>query len=308
MNEILCLDIGGSKLIAGALTRSGQICYQKKYHWTQMGKEEVLKRLFSAFEALRERFPEYDASCPIGITIPGFADSRQGVWCSSAFMKIRDIALANLFWQRYGVKIALDNDANACALAEQKFGVWGSIPNFIYITVSNSIGGAVCLDGNVRQGNSYKAGEVGLMMMQDLLNPGQRTALEELASGRGLSRNYARLTEREDDFFVAADRLAELAKAGDLGAQRALELEGIYLGRAIAQASLVVNPGLVILGGGVTLAYDMFKAVLERELAKEMRSVPEMVPHVVVTKFGYYSALMGAGALALQQQERAGQL
>lgn len=304
MNEILCIDIGGSKFITGAVTPGGEVLYTQKYLWQEHGVQNIVRQLFYGVDELIARFPQQDSRIPLGVTIPGFADPDAGIWLSSSFLGIQALPIAELFQTRYGRPVVLDNDANACALAERRFGAGRNVMNFLYMTISNSIGGAFFLDGKLRQGSHRKAGEIGMLPTDDLAaKPPRRKNLEDLASGRGLSRTYRCLSGENIEKPIPASRLMELAASGDKNAQRTFDIEGIYLARAIAQAAFLTDPGLVILGGGVTLAYSMFEDTLHRELHREMFHAPSMIPEVRVTPLGYLGALLGAASLALGRME-----
>ncbi len=304
MNEILCIDIGGSKFIAGAVTPEGKVLYTQKYVWQGHGAQNIVRQLFHGVDELVSHFPQQDSHIPFGITIPGFADPDAGIWLSSSFLGIQALPIAELFQKRYGRPVVLDNDANACALAEHRFGAGRDVLNFLYMTISNSIGGAFFLDGKLWQGSRRKAGEIGMLPTDDLAaKPPRRMNLEDLASGRGLSRTYRRLCGEGTEESLPADRLMELAVSGDKNARKAFDIEGIYLARAIAQAAFLTDPGLVILGGGVTLAYSMFEDTLHRELRREMLHAPSMIPEVRATPLGYLGALLGAASLALGKME-----
>ncbi len=305
MDEILCMDIGGSKLLTGAISKTGELLFQRRYTWQGKGNAAILEQLLQAFADLTAQVPQWDRTCPLGMTIPGFADSERGMWCSSSFLEVKNLSISEAFFKEYGISVALDNDANACAIAEKQFGGWSNTEDFLYMTVSNSIGAAFFTDGRLCRGSLGMAGEIGLLPTTDLLSSGyQIRPLEQLASGRGLSQNYCRLSNREEDIFWPADRLQAMAIQGDLAAAEAFRLEARYLARGIAQAAFLLNPTAVILGGGVMCTWELLKPALTSSLREEMASCPKMLPKLAVTKLGYSGALIGAGALALAGSER----
>lgn len=303
MEGTLCIDVGGSKYLAGAISADGKLLYCQKYTWQKHDRGNrlrILQKLFDAMDELVSLFPQY-AHSPMGMTVPGLADSVRGIWISCAFLGIGQLNIGQLFSRRYGVPLYLENDANACAVAEYHWGKGKDCQSFMYLTISNSIGSALFLGGDIYQGSSQTAGEIGMCLVEDLLSGDglRRYPLEDLASGRGLAQNYQRISHCYSEQPIAADVLAALAEKGDSSARKAFELEGIYLGRAIARCAFLFNPEKVILGGGVTLAFSWFQNSLHNTLHSEMRHLLKAVPQVSVTSLGYENALLGAASLAI---------
>ena len=303
MKGALCIDVGGSKYLAGAVSAEGELLYQRRYVWQEEDRGDrnrILSKLLDAADDLVRRFPQY-AREPMGMAVPGLADPRRGIWVSSGFLGVSQLDVGERFLQRYGTPLYLENDANACAIAEHHWGEGKGCSSFIYLTVSNSIGGALFLEGSLCEGASQTAGEIGMCLAEDLLagEGARRRPLEDLASGRGLAQNYQRLCHQYDGQPVTAVELAERARRGDPAAKQAFDLEGIYLGQAIARCAFLFNPEKVILGGGVMLAFPCFREMLRSTLLSEMRHLLKAVPPVVPTPLGYENALLGAAALAL---------
>ena len=233
MEGTLCIDVGGSKYLAGAISADGKLLYCQKYTWQKHDRGNrlrILQKLFDAMDELVSLFPQY-AHSPMGMTVPGLADSVRGIWISCAFLGIGQLNIGQLFSRRYGVPLYLENDANACAVAEYHWGKGKGCQSFMYLTISNSIGSALFLGGDIYQGSSQTAGEIGMCLVEDLLSGDglRRYPLEDLASGRGLAQNYQRISHCYSEQPIAADVLAALAEKGDSSARKAFELEGIYL-------------------------------------------------------------------------------
>ena len=303
--SVLCMDIGGSKLLTGEVDDTGKVIRQKRFLWNGRGNTAVMDQLYMTFENLAENTAQFDRSYPVGLTIPGIADPEQGLWRSSTFLDVKDLPVSEEFAKRYGVSVALDNDANACAVAEKRFGGWENLNDFLYMTVSNSIGAAFYSGGRLGRGYSGMAGEIGLLPTEDLLDSGHKICtLESLASGRGLSENYYRLSGKENISFMPADRLQLMAEQGDPAASEAFRLEAKYLARAIAMATFLLNPSEVILGGGVFCAGKILMPAIVNDLHREMKDYPGMLPKLGVTKLGYSGGLVGAAALAFAAAER----
>lgn len=299
---ILAVDIGGSKYVAGLIDWQGKVLYRRKYRWNSFSVEKVITDLISAMEAVIKIAKEKIIA--VGMTIPGLADSDQGIWLSSSFMGIYNLPIGSIICEHFGLPVYIENDCNACALAERMFGRCRQIENFLYLTVSNSIGGAIVINGEVYPGAFGCAGEVGLIPVDidDFLSESKsyRIALEDCASGRGLVNAYLRLGGKRKIDGVCPDgvNITRLARSGDEVAIRALYKEGRYLGRAIAACSLILNPEMVIIGGGLSLAFDQFGDVLRNTVKKEMEVSGTNCPMIEVTSLGYDGGLIGAAAVA----------
>lgn len=306
MEEILCIDIGGSKYMVGVVTPEGKILQCRKFLWEndKGNPGKMMGRIIKTVDQVLTEHPRCTEN-PVGMTIPGLVDAEEGVWRSSEFLGVSNLPVGAVFKRRYGVSLAMENDANACAYGECFFGEGRFCKNFLYMTVSNSIGGALCLNGEIYTGAWGEAGEFGMCLAEDMLEKktSVRRPLETLASGRGLSENYCRLKGIDDGRQIHAAVLERYAQKGDEAAARAFELEGTYLGRAIAHAAFLLNPQKVVLGGGLSLLFDSYKATLMDTLRREMKRLPNSMPEVKATSLGYHGALLGAAALVLKLQE-----
>ncbi len=302
---ILSVDIGGSKYVAGLVDLQGNVLYRRKYTWDGLSTQKVLSDLISAMESVTKN-PEEEIVA-IGMTIPGLADSKRGIWISSSFMGIYNLPIGSIMNEHFGLPVYIENDCNACALAERMFGRCRQIEHFLYLTVSNSIGGAIVANGEVYQGASGCAGEVGIIQVNTDddrdESPSHRLPLEDCASGRGLVDSYLRLGGQQKIDGVCPDgvSIARLAREGDRVAKRAFCKEGKYLGQAIAVCSLILNPEIVIIGGGLSLAFDQFGDILLDTVEKEMKFSGSKCPVIEATALGYDGGLIGAAAVAKKQ-------
>lgn len=295
-HAVLAVDIGGSKFVIGLITRQGDILYKRKYKWGQISEKNVVNCLFQAMsEAIRINTDIIVDS--VGMTIPGLADSEKGMWISAHFMGIYNLPMRAIMQEKLGIPVFLDNDCNACAQAEMLFGSCKNISDFLYITVSNSIGGALVLDGKVYNGAHGKAGEIGLFSC--IARNGRRRPLEQIASGRGIAEEYIALGGLKDIAGSApnGENISQLARKGDKVAVKVFKNEGKYLGYAIADACELLDPEKVIIGGGISLVFDLYKNTLFHTIEE----CSDLMKYITVepTILGYDGALYGAACLAI---------
>lgn len=293
--EILCLDLGGSKLAWGMMA-DGQLRWTRQQPWQPQSADEILATLLPLAKAALAEV-EQGSVAAVGITIPGPCDQEKGIWLAANFAAIGDFPIADLLSESLYLPVYADNDAKACTLAEQRYGAGRGCEDFLYLTVSNGIGGGIVAAGKLLRGAGNHAGEIGHCC---IVPEGRRCAcgkqgcLEAYAAGPGLSHTYQALSGQA----MNGKELAQLAQSGDELALRAWALEGDYLGRGIACAVNLLNPQRVIIGGGLSLAFPHYeqalRASLDRHVFPHLRPLPQVVP----TPLGYFGGLYGAAAVA----------
>jgi glucokinase len=190
--------------------------------------------------------------------------------------------------ERLGLPILLENDANAAALGENRFGAGVGTRLMVYLTISTGVGGGIIIDREVYHGVSGAAGELGHIIVW-FNGPrclcGERGCLEAVASGTGLAWRARELVERGEAPGLArvltekgeldADEVADAVRAGDKQARRLFEEAGLYLGCALASLINIFNPEMIVLGGGVvTGAGDLFLDHAERVMRQLARKEP----------------------------------
>jgi glucokinase len=304
INEpVLAIDIGGSKFMVGLVNSSGEILCMERRLWTELSPEGVVGDIKKAVHDLLAEHSQYRPTI-MGATIPGLADPEKGLWVEASFSGIRDLPFASLMETEFGISVKIDNDGNACAKAERLFGCCKGVDHFIWVTVSNGIGGSIFANGSLYLGSRGNAGEIGHVVVEEGPNArpckcGLSGCAEMHASGLGLARNYLSLGgKREIDGEPPTARTIDaLARAGDKTAMDAYGIEGLYLGRAIGAAVNLINPQKVIIGGGVSLGFDLFWPSLAKTL--ETHVYRNANPGLVVepSALGYNAGLLGAAAL-----------
>jgi len=240
----------------------------------------------------------------MGATIPGLADPKKGLWVEASFSGIRDLPFASIMEAEFGLPVRIGNDGNACAMAERLFGSCKDVDHFIWVTVSNGIGGSIFVNSSLYPGSSGNAGEIGHIVVEEGPNArpckcGLSGCAEMHASGPGLAKNYLSLGGKWETSGEppTAKSIAALAWAGEKIAIATYELEGLYLGRAIGAAVNLINPQKVVIGGGVSLGFDLFRPSLTKTLETHVYRNANPGLKVEPTALGYNAALLGAAAI-----------
>jgi len=292
----LCFDIGGSKYLVGLVTDLGEVLCSRRGEWDALTAQGVVASLIASARALLNDYPQY-APEVIGVTIPGLAKAETGLWVEASFSGIRDLPIGRLLREAFGMPAYGENDAKACALAEKLFGQARDTDDFLYMTVSNGVGGAVFSDGRLLYG-SGSAGECGhVTVVEDgrACKCGKKGCLEAYAAGPGMALTYEELTGTRAD----GEEMARLARQGEPAALEVFRREGVYLGRMIGMAVNLLSPKMVIIGGGLSLALDLFQASLQETVAAHVYQAANPGLTLHATPLGYQGGLLGAAALAV---------
>lgn len=300
----LAIDIGGSKYVVGLVNEAGDILAQARFKWKELTAESVFANIVRRSRELLLANPAYVPSV-IGVTIPGLADPTRGLWLEASFSGIQDFPIGEMLNTEFGIPVHIENDGQACALAEQRYGTAKSESDFLYLTVSNGIGGAIILGGTLLQGTTGHAGEFGHCVVVPngrACKCGNLGCLEAYAAGPAITRNYleACVNHGEEIEKLDAKQIGELARSGDAAAIATYEQEGVYLGMVIAQACNILNIPMVVIGGGVSLDFGLFSKALHRTLEAQVyrRANQNIVIKPSILK--HHGGLMGAATIAFR--------
>jgi glucokinase len=310
--RIIGVDIGGTKLLAGAL--DPQLGVQHRLQRPVLGLDQpaLLETLLAAVrDACSGAGGQVEA---VGLGVPALMDARSGRAALAVNLPLAEVPVADLVSERLGLPVFVDNDANLAALAEHRLGAARGFSEAVVLTIGTGIGGGLIIGGSLYRGSSGAAAELGHVVI-DLDGPRcqgncpNRGCVEALASGTALAREAARIAaERPDSgLALAAARgrpltgpvVSELAHDGDAAAIEALALIGTRLGVALASYVNIFNPQVVVIGGGVIGAGEFLLGPARAELAR--RALPPALAQVRIrpARFGVEAGMIGAGILAL---------
>jgi glucokinase len=308
--RVIAIDLGGTKLLAGVLDEEG-VVVKRTVRPTQVGsQEQLLDELDGAIAELLE-----EDIRAIGVGLPSTIDQRRGRAVSSVNIPLAGIDFRDHLTSRFGLPAAVENDANAAALAEHRLGAGRGTRHMIMLTLGTGIGGGLILDGKLYRGAVGAAGELGHITLELDGPPCQgacpgRGHLEALASGTATDKLAVECAAEhpEGDLGRAAAegrdvdaRLAvDLAAEGPGDARELLERVGFVIGTAIASYVNIFNPEVVVVGGGFARAGDLLfeparKVVSERALPPG-RDLVRIVPALL----GPEAGLIGAGLVGLE--------
>jgi glucokinase-like ROK family protein len=301
---VVGVDLGGTKMFGTVADLSGNIQHELYLpHKEGRAPTDHLEHLCHFIQALLDvPRPGGQRIRGIGIGAPGVVQTPAGVVTWAPSLGWRDLPLQEILSERFDVSVSVDNDVNLTALGEWGFGAGQGAQNLVSIAVGTGIGAGIIINGALYRGHDQAAGEVGY------LPPGIQFlrqhydgfgALESLASGAGIAERAARLrVERglgvPPEGYTSQDVFAA-ARKGERWAEEVIDETVDYLSLAIAAISAVLNPEVVILGGGVAASADL----LIEPILNRLEGVVPYLPRLVASPLGRRAAAMGAIMLVL---------
>jgi glucokinase len=308
--RVIALDLGGTKLLSGVLNDEGVVERRVVRATDTSSQDALLAEIDSAVEELIG-----DDIGAIGIGIPSLIDQRHGEAVVSVNVPLEGMPLREHFEERFTLPAAIENDANAAALAEQRYGAGRGSRHMVMLTLGTGIGGGLILDGRLYRGSTGAGAELGHVTIDLDGPPCQGTCpgrghLEALASGTAadaMAREQAAKNPDGDLGRAAAEGkevdavlAVELAAAGPGDARDVLDHVGFHLGIGIASFVNVFNPELVVLGGGFARAGDLLFEPARKVVAEQaLRPARDQV-RIVPALLGVEAGLIGAGLVGFE--------
>ncbi len=297
------IDIGGTK--CAVITGSSEKGILKKIKFATTNVDETLKNIFDAVE-------ELGVGKAIGVSCGSPLDSKKGIIMSPPNLPGWDnVEIVKMLTEKFKVPAGLQNDANACALAEWKFGAGKGCRNMVFLTCGTGFGAGLILDGRLYGGTNDNAGEIGHIRLCDMgpVGYGKSGSAEGFCSGGGiaqLGRIYA--TEKlqtgngtlycktaDELSAVTAKSIAEAAFAGDETAIKVYDTCAQMLGKALSVIIDLLNPEKIVIGSifarSEALLSDKMEEVIKKETLPFSRKVCEIVPAELGEAIGDYAAV-----------------
>ncbi|WP_151082727.1 ROK family glucokinase [Nocardioides cynanchi] len=263
------IDVGGTKIAGGVVDEAGRIIEELRVESPATDEEAIEQAIETLVAELRAR---HDIAA-VGVGVAGYINRARSVVMFAANMAVRDLDLKADLEQRLDLPVFIENDANAAAWGEFQFGAGHDVEELLLVTVGTGIGGGVVLDGQLYRGAFGVGAEIGhLRVVPDGLpcGCGNRGCFEMYASGNALVRRAraaastgspaaADLLGRAggDPAGITGPLITDAAHEGDAFACEQLAELGRWLGEGIASITAVLDPALVVIGGGVSAADDL---------------------------------------------------
>lgn len=288
---VIGLDIGGSKTLAGLVSRDGEIKRALQVR-TAPSPLAILSTARSLCETLLDS-PEAPV-LGIGIGSAGIIDTEEGcvIFANENMPGWTGTRLAELDIGG-GLPITVENDVRALAYGEAIVGAGADFDSLLCVTVGTGIGGALIMDGEVWHGADYSAGEIGYLVVD--WDGDAPLILDQYASGPAIERAYQAATGGESRLPLT--EIAQLARDGDASATEVIAAKARRLGIILAGCATALNPAAVVVGGGVpqigALWWDALEAGFRGSLPPPVAATP-----LLPARLGANAVLLGAAMLA----------
>jgi glucokinase len=306
---VIGVDLGGTKLLAGVVGPDLSVRHRIRRPSLGLDQAALMSAIAEAVGELREA----EEVAAVGFGIPVTLDQRSGTAVYSTHLPLAGVPFASVMSERLGIPVVVDNDGNCAVLAEARFGAGGGSGDVVMLTLGTGIGGGLLLGGKLQRGWIGAGGELGHMVIDMNGPPCQgacpnRGCLEVMASGSALVREASlRVARRPDTALGAALEngreltgpfVTEMAHDGDPVALDAIGTVGRALGVGLSSIVNVLNPEVIVIGGGVIAAGDMLLAPAREEmLTRALRPARDAV-RVVAAEFGEEAGMIGAALMA----------
>ncbi len=283
---ILGFDVGGTKISAVVGDEEGRILSRvRKPTIRHLGKRRLTEQLqYMGREALNKA--EVEKPDLIGVIFAGLVDSGKGrVISSPNILGLNNFSIVQPLEEYFNAPATLENDATAATIAEALFGSGRGVDNFVYITLSTGIGGGAFINGKLYKGTHGLAGEMGHMVIMSngpTCGCGRKGCLEAIAGGRGIARRVAENISAVKDSEILskvrpnemdASKVFQAKKKGDMFAQLMIEETIYYLAVGLVNIIAILDPEVVIIGGGISKAGSQLFSPLNAAIREEFKSM-----------------------------------
>ena len=294
---VIGVDVGGTTIKAASLDAAG-LEYGRSERPTprHLGPDVVVDTAISAIVELRAQLPEDARLRGVGVVVPGIVDAQEGIAVYAANLGWRDLPVRQIVAKAVDLPVVLDHDVRAAGLAELELGAARGLQEVILVALGTGIAAAVITRGQISAGATGRAGELGhlpVFPQGERCACGQRGCTENYASAAALSRRYSAAAGLSD---ISAKEVISRAAAGDSVANGVCKDAVTALGRALVNYTLLMDPELILIGGGLAAAGAPLLDPLTREVQAGLTWRP--APMISTGRFGGDAGSRGAAILA----------
>jgi glucokinase len=319
--RVLSLDIGGTKIAAGFVDRAGQVArYRTIPTEANRSGEDVLSRVVSLCKSLlheelvdRVDLESLESLVVVGVSSAGQIDSKHGtvIYATENLPGWTGMDIKTRLESALGLPTFVENDVNCMALGEMVYGAGRGHRHILCMAIGTGIGGALILDGKLYRGWRGSAGELGHLCIDingQPCNCGAHGCLEIYVAGPAIEKDFLRrMEEKQPPAFekshekISLVDIAKLAHGGNVDAQNAIKSAGNYLGCGLFGLINLLNPEVVIIGGGVAKLGPAFLDEARRIVSTNALIPMRNTPIVSAELEGAYAGLVGAAVFCWQE-------
>jgi glucokinase len=313
---VFAVDLGGTHLRAATVDAHGHIHFRLKQNTPSTDDpQEIVSALIAAARVCDEQSKAEGKSIgSISVVVPGTVNGAAGkVVTIPNVPSLDSFELTPALAKALGRPVILENDANAAAVGEMWQGAARGQHTIVCVTLGTGVGGGIILDGKLWNGGNDSAGEIGHTCVEPFgsvaCGCGSRGCLEVYASAtaivrmarEGRPRHPSSTLNATDD--LKAESVFIAGKAGDALALEVFHRMGDYLGIGLANLINILNPQMIVIGGGVANGWELFEHHMRHQVDDHAFPVPAAEVKIVPAECGDDAGLLGAARLAFSQED-----
>jgi glucokinase len=294
---VIGVDVGGTTIKAALIGSDGlEYGHSEQPTPRQLGPDAIIATIIRAIDELRAQVPEDARLRAVGLVVPGVVDAQQGIAVYAANLGWQDLPLRQIVAEAIGLPVVLDHDVRAAGLAELELGAGRGLQEVLFVAIGTGVAAAVITRGQAYAGATGRAGELGHLPVfpeGERCACGQRGCTETYASAAALSRRYSAASGISE---VPAKDVISRAAAGDPVADRIFTDAVTALARALVHYVLLMDPQIILIGGGMAASGEALLQPLTREVQAGLAW--RQAPAIVNGRFAGDAGRLGAALLA----------
>jgi glucokinase len=312
---VLSLDLGGTYLKSAIIDGNLNFLFESVQTVGDVKKndpQEIGENVLNLIGELLDRFPNV-VKC-IGISIAAIIDKNEGSISFSNYLGLNNVPIKKMIEDKYGIPTFIENDGYAAATGEHYFEPGKNYSCLVYVGIGTGLSGGVIVNKCLLRGKNNVAGLIGHM----ILNPdgrqcvcGKKGCLEAYVSGRAVEFRARELAEQDEETVLknftryCLDKIncklvVHAARQGDLISKRVLSELGYSLGLGLSNIVNLINPEIIIIGGGMRIASDLFIDDCYKGLKNNITQQALTDLRIEISRLGPKAALVGAAILAIR--------
>jgi glucokinase len=299
MDAVVAVDLGGTKLTTAVVDATGNVIYRKKVAVERGSVGTCVEQIAHAVAQAISTADKSQQVRAIGVIVPGiyFADTGN-VWAPNLWGH-EQVPLRTELERTLAMPVVIDSDRAGYVLGEQWLGVARGLDDVVFLAVGTGIGAGIIAGGHLLRGSGDISGAVGWFA----LNAHHQGIYEQVgcweaeSAGPGLARRVG---------ANSAEEVIAVARNGNALAINAVQESARYLGMGIANIVSILNPQMIVLGGGLMQAADLFLDTVNHVMAEWAQPIAAQQVRIDITSLGEDAGLLGAARLALGNSASAG--
>ena len=311
-NEIiLSVDLGGTNLRVSAVDRNGKILFRTRRDTPRTDDaNDIITSITDDAEKCRNAVKSQGKILAMGAVVPGTVDVKRGIIRRSPNVTSLDgFAVTEAIENKLNLPCVLENDANAAAIGENWLGASKDFQSSICVTLGTGVGGGIIIDGKILRGIDGTAGEIGHICVEPFGAPcgcGSIGCVEQYSSATAIKRLAVKFGEKYPNSLLSEKTdftSLEIYQAGKSGDQLAIEVfrqQGFYLGIALAGLVNVLNPEIIVIGGGAAAGWDLFSPYMIEQIKDRAYREPAERAKIVRAQLGDDAGILGSARLAFE--------